>query len=112
MLVLTDPKRDPVPATVIKVGRVWITVAPKERSVRVWRFRLDTQSDGSDCGYPVFFRTAEQQRYHEIATDATAYLHRLGVRIEHYSPLRRADATISLARMIYRSGMVPDIKKA
>lgn len=98
-----------MPATVVKKGRVWVTVAPVDGPpYLVWRFRLDTQTDGSDHGFPMHFRTPEQQRYREVSVDAALYLHTIGVRIEYDSPVRR----VALARLIYRSGLVPDPGKS
>ena len=94
--------------TVIFVGRVWVKIELAQFSGIVHRFRLDTQEDGSNRGTPGYFRTPEQQRFFEAQADAAKYLHTIGVRMEYGTPMLRGKV-LELARLIHRSGLVPNV---
>lgn len=78
-------KRD---GTVVKVGRVWIDVLPDSAGSWTHRFRLDTQTDGTDIGHPAMFYTLDQWAQHERDNGADAYLKAQGITIEYSSPWR------------------------
>lgn len=71
--------------TVVKVGRMWIDVH-REGQNWGWRFRLDTQTNGSNFGYPPRFYTLEQWAEKERQDAAAVYLREQGVSVEHGSP--------------------------
>ena len=52
--------RETAMAVVTKVSRVWITAETVGAYPRELRFRLDTQTDGSDVSMPTCFRTLAQ----------------------------------------------------
>lgn len=91
---------------IVKVGRQWVTIAPKDADGRPWthgerRFRMDTQSDGGN-GYGHHFRTPEQWKWEREASAANVYLREVaGLDIRSGGPFHRnPDLVISLARLL------------
>jgi hypothetical protein len=78
-----EPKR----GTVVKVGHVWIDVH-REGQRWGWRFRLDTQTDGSNFGHPPQFYTLDQWAQHEREESALAFLRAQDIMIGYASPWR------------------------
>lgn len=93
-----------VPAQVVSKARVWVTVEETGRQrPNSWRFRLDTQDDGSGSNYRTSFRTPEQQLHEDAHAEAHRYLGEQGLRLESDSPWRKTTwNTIRLARMLWR----------
>lgn len=93
----------PILAEVASKARVWIEVretgAAVTRLARVWRFRLDNQTDGNESYYRSIFRTPEQERYEHARAEADRYLSGQRIRIEYSSPWGSRE--IELARIIW-----------
>lgn len=76
-------RRGPDRGTVVKVGRVWIEILPEGWPAgRTRRFRLDTQTDGSEIGTPARFYTLDQWAERERRVEADRFLREQGIRIE------------------------------
>jgi hypothetical protein len=73
--------------TVVKVGRVWIDVH-KDGQQWGWRFRKDTQTDGSNFGHRPRFYTLEQWATKQRQDSAEAYLREQGIDVRYDSPWR------------------------
>jgi hypothetical protein len=89
--------REAVRGTVVKIGRVWIDVH-REGQGWGWRFRLDTQTDGSDFGSPPRFYTLDQWAQHEREASASAFLRAQGITVEYSSSWRAR--MVELAQML------------
>lgn len=91
---------DPVEAEVTKVARVWIELqAVGDR--RTWRMRLDTRTDGSECGYPTRFATREQYAIEQRADAAEKYLRTVRACPDPGSPwFNDPDRLLALANFI------------
>jgi hypothetical protein len=90
-------RKDAERGTVVKVARVWIDVH-REGQRWGWRFRLDTQTDGSNFGSPPRFYTLTQWAERERENSAAAYLRAQGVSVDHASPWR--SRVVELATLI------------
>ncbi len=74
---------------VVKVGRVWIEVQPDgSRPGHAYRFRLDTQTDGSQYASSSRFYTLDQWAERERQNDASKFLSDQGIRIDFGSAWR------------------------
>ena len=86
------PEQRYIPATVVKVGRVWVTLEGQEpgwRSSRQWRMRLDTQNEASQySGSNASFLTMDQHAWEETASWAMAVIRDHGLTVESRSPWR------------------------
>lgn len=92
------------PATVIKVGRVWLTVS-QGGAGREQRFQLGgRQQDDSDSGYKSHFATREQMEYDQIFYEAMRFLQAQGISLDHSSPWRVAGGPIILAELLRANG--------
>lgn len=90
-------------AKVVNKGRVWITVETAEETARhqTWKLRLDTQHDGSNSNYKVWFYTLEQYAFREARGAADQFLStEQGIRTEYSSPWHHR--SIELARIIWK----------
>lgn len=87
-----------VAGVVTDKARVWIVVKTAQPN-RVYRLRLDSQTDGSDSIYDYRFRTPQQHAWEEAQNAAWQYLAEQGVRLDFSSPWR--NQPMSLARSIY-----------
>lgn len=87
--------------TVISKARVWIEVeAPAIGLFKPkWRFRLDSQTDGSDSHYSIRFQTPDQYRFYMARDSAANYLKEQGIDPDYRSPWR--DRVVELARIIW-----------
>lgn len=65
-------------------ARVWLSITPQGLT-RALRYRRDTQTDGSNYGYPPRFWTMDQWAERERGIDASAFLSGQGIRIEYGS---------------------------
>jgi len=75
--------------TVVKVGRVWINVQPDGvLGDFTYRYRLDTQTDGSPYTSAARFYTLDQWEQKQRRDDAVQYLHDQGISIGFDSPWR------------------------
>lgn len=83
--------------TVAKIGRIWIDVH-REGSDWGWRFRLDTQTDGSKFGVSARFYTLEQWAEKQCRDSAMAWLHGQGITVGYTSPWRGEE--VKLARTL------------
>lgn len=105
-VIVTDglgrAKMDVLNGTVAKVARVWIDVHREGRN-QGWRFRLDTQTDGSTIGSPPRFYTLTQWATKLRKDSAAAYLREQGITIKYCSPWR--DRQTELAKLM---GWSPD----
>jgi hypothetical protein len=70
-------------ATVTKVARVWIDlVEVTDRTYpRVWRMRMNNQTDGGTTGIPTRFVTAEQYAWEQREKQARDYLREIRVEV-------------------------------
>lgn len=91
-------KADPIRGTVVKIGRVWIDVH-REGVSWGWRFRLDTQTDGSRIGSPARFYTLDQWAAHQLEDAAVTWLREQGITIEWHSKVW-ARRHVELAKLI------------
>lgn len=78
--------RDPQPGKVVKVGRVWIDVDVDSFTLR---YRLDTQTNGSQYGSPPRFYTLDQWAEKQREDEARDYLREQGIEFSYVSPWRR-----------------------
>jgi hypothetical protein len=83
--------------TVVKVGRVWIDVH-REGQQFGWRFRKDTQTNGSSIGSPPRFYTLGQWATKQRQDSAEAYLREQGIDVRYGSPWR--ERMTELAKLI------------
>lgn len=103
VVVIEPITRGTYRARVTDKARVWAgfeSLPEPGRGRREWRLRLDNQQDGGQSNYAAFFRTLEQQRYHEAWFEASFFLRGQGIRIENQNSVwsRRQ---IELARIIW-----------
>lgn len=91
--------RRPIPATIIAVGRVWVTVQAVG-SRRQWRLRKDTQRDDRGVGYGTNFATPDQLAYDEKTEAAWKLLREQGIDVRPDSPWRGSDGAIALAEIL------------
>ncbi len=91
------------PATIVKIGRTWITLRAKG-SGREWRKTIAGQTTKSGYGYESSFATPEQYAYDSQIQAARQFLHEQGISIRHDSPLYGDEATLTLAKLI-REGL-------
>lgn len=79
-----------IPATVVKVARVWVTLEGQEpgwRTPRQWRMRLDTQDEGTQySGMNASFLTMDQHAWTETRDWARAVLKDHGITLDMRSP--------------------------
>lgn len=79
-----------LPAKVIKVARVWVTLGDPRKpdwSIYRWKMRMDTQDEGSDfSGSNARFVTIEQNEWEETRAWAQGVLREAGVDIRSGSP--------------------------
>jgi hypothetical protein len=94
----------PWEGTVTKVGRVWIEIT-RNGSRTGYRFRLDTQTSGSNIGDPPRFYTLDQWAAKEARGEAMRYLQEQGITIEYRSKAWRGRET-ELAALL-RSAATP-----
>jgi len=59
------------------------------------RFHLDTQTDGSEYGYPPRFYTRTQWAEKQLGDDAQAYLHEHGIQVRYDSPWRGREVELA-----------------
>ncbi len=90
------------PATIAKVGRVWLTLKSTE-SGREWRMRRDRQTTGSGVGYETSFCTPDQLAYDRQASAASAFLQGQGISVNFGSPWWDSDGRIALADLIRKA---------
>lgn len=84
---------------VVKIGRVWIEVQPEGYGPGyTLRFRLDTQTNGSQIGVPARFYTLDQWAEKQRRAEATAFLHEQGISIDNRSLWRGRE--IELAKRL------------
>lgn len=81
-------KPEPVLATVTKVARVWVEMKRSDGDgwPKDWRFRLDTQHDGTDSNYRARFFTPEQYAWKEKIDEARETLRAAKIFPEYSSP--------------------------
>lgn len=89
-------------ATVVSVARVWITV---DAGTGQLRFRRDTQTDGSDYGYPLRFYTLTQWAEKQQRDEAATFLHEQGIDLRYDSPWRGRESELA---DVIRKDVVPD----
>jgi hypothetical protein len=81
-----------IPAKVVKVARVWVTLEGQEpgwRAPRQWRMRLDRQDEGTQySGSNASFLTMDQHAWDETAAWALATLQDHGIDLRSNSPWR------------------------
>lgn len=93
-----------IPAVVIKVNRVWISLEtadfePKQIGHRTWRMRRDTQDEGTEySGNNASFETMPQYLWTAGRTWAQDVLRENGIILDSSSPWR--DRMLDLARLI------------
>jgi len=79
-----------IPATVAKVGRVWVELKPDPPLCpwpTRWRMRLDTQNEATQhSGTNASFVTLEQHAWDETQTWARGVLEKHGLTVESRSP--------------------------
>lgn len=92
---------------IVKVGRQWVTVAPKStdgrpRTRRERRFRIDTQRGGSAYGYDGYFCTPEQRAWDQQVAAADVYLREVaGLDVRHDGPFHLdPDLRLALAKLL------------
>jgi hypothetical protein len=109
------PRRDPVPAEVVKASRVWLTLrAVGERAVE-WRMRRDTHDEGNQT-YPqgnASFVTPEQCEWDERMRAINAIIWDAEIRLERsgWAPDRSRwtpDRREALAELIISLGVLDD----
>lgn len=95
-------KSEPVPATVTKVARVWVTLTEitARPHPREWRMRIDVQRENHRdySQLDARFVTPEQWAYEHRETEARAFLKEERITIEYGSPWR--DRAVELADLI------------
>lgn len=94
-------KREPTNGTIIKKGRVWITVRLDMKYPHEVRFRMDTQRDDSQTNYGRYFRTEEQHIWEEVRYAAGTYLRAQGIIVGPESVWRHRE--VLLARVIWHA---------
>ena len=102
------PRPDPIDTVVTKTGRVWIELEetaarPVNVGPRIWRMRLDTQSEAGpreQQQYAISYVTAEQHAWRQRVAAVDAYLREVKVRLDHDSPWNDADRRIALANLL------------
>jgi hypothetical protein len=93
-----EPEDRFIPATVVKVGRVWIElVSTDKHQYRMsWRMRRDTQDQ--DTRYPgssASFLTMDQYAWTETRNGALATIHDHGLTVESRSPWRGREVELA-----------------
>jgi len=84
--------------TIVKIGRVWITV---QSGLSEYRLRLDNQTDGSQySGSSYRFLTEEQRAWELARNEAEEYLQAQGIHVAMDSPWRPVSARIRLAEIL------------
>jgi hypothetical protein len=82
--------REPIPATITKAARVWLTITEATASslAREWRMRRDTQREDSAHSYVNRFVTAEQYEAEQRAAADAQFLREQGIEVAYGSPWR------------------------
>lgn len=97
-------------ATVTRVARVWITATRNDDYPTEYRLRRDTQTDGSDVGTPLAFRTPEQHAWHQREAAAEAFLKEAGIEISRWGRGGRyVNDKVTLANIIRRHEGLPEL---
>lgn len=90
------PEDRAIPAKVVKVARVWVTVETETGYSRERRFRISDQSDGSNYpGSSERFVTSEQLAWEITRRGANEYLRDQGVDIGYRSPWRGREVELA-----------------
>lgn len=90
-----------IPAHVVKVGRVWATIAATEKVIE-WRMRMDVQNEASPySGSDSSFLTLEQYAWEETRTWALGVLGAMKIDILPGSPWRGRE--VELADLLTRA---------
>lgn len=95
-----DPRRPRrIPATIVKVGRIWLTLKSTE-SGREWRMHREFQDTRSGIGYAVSFATPEQYAYDRRVAEAAELIREQGISVDHHSPWATGDGRLALAALL------------
>lgn len=87
----------PTRGEVVKVARVWIEIQPEgQTSIHARRkFRLDTQTDGSEIGFRGRFYTLDQWAGEQRRSKAAEFLCEQGIVIINRSPWRGREVELA-----------------
>jgi predicted deacetylase len=88
---------EPKTGTVLKVARVWVTVAIPSygNSVIERAFRMDNQTDGGQSAYCGRFYTMDQWAARKRLNEATKYLQEQGISVNIGSPWRGREVELA-----------------